>query len=750
MYFDKDNFQDHPITSMNKSVENLLISSHEVLSSINSSSLGGLNLGNKANNESSMEHLHDNSQADGPEHSSPLPTPNLSPHPSPKAQNKRDHSKTNAESSANLSHRDSSILSKSDDQHTQDSINRSSDSAEPSKNSASEGKKSSRVDRVKKKSSWYNVLYPTYKSRSEDFKRIFKDVPDDERLVVDYSCALQREILVHGRLYVSQNYVCFYANIFMWETLVSLRWKDVASITKEKTALVIPNAILICTETDKFFLTTFGARDKTYLMLFRVWQNALIGQPMSMAEMWALVHACYGEELGLTSDDEDYVPPLPAPDDEKLPTRLSVESFSEVEGANMETSQSPLIPLNEDPVPRLPGPSRPDVPLDPTDLSDTTESEAEKNAVRIGGRVPTTCTALHEGRQLTKITLPIHIDQLFTLLFTNSKFFLDFYTARKTTDVVQSPWTQDSRTGQKMRTVSLTVSLTQPLGPRTSQVTETQVMLPCSRPGHHYSIDIESSNAGIPYADSFSIFTHYCMSSISEGESTLTVWSEVKFKKYVWAVMKGLIEKNCYAGMDEYFCSLAKALSVECEESGGGVGLKRKTRRRRRVAGPSATLQSHSPDHLPSNLQSTVIDQPHTLNANGPGTRGDAGNVISWVLLVAVLCLTLINGLLYYKLWGLEDAAAYTIMDLHVLRNTPKTDDDWVTLLQQQESLHNVEMRKWQRVLHTAAQLLRQTEESLTELQMSMHPTATDKIFSVLKPNSQEFNVGRKEPSDEM
>lgn len=38
--------------------------------------------------------------------------------------------------------------------------------------------------RVKKKSSWFNSLYPTYKSRSEDFKRIFKDVPDEERLVV--------------------------------------------------------------------------------------------------------------------------------------------------------------------------------------------------------------------------------------------------------------------------------------------------------------------------------------------------------------------------------------------------------------------------------------------------------------------------------------------------------------------------------------------------------------------------------------
>lgn len=35
-----------------------------------------------------------------------------------------------------------------------------------------------------KKKSWFNSFYPTYKSRSSDFKRLFKEVPDDERLVV--------------------------------------------------------------------------------------------------------------------------------------------------------------------------------------------------------------------------------------------------------------------------------------------------------------------------------------------------------------------------------------------------------------------------------------------------------------------------------------------------------------------------------------------------------------------------------------
>ncbi|XP_077280306.1 protein Aster-B isoform X3 [Temnothorax americanus] len=685
MRYETETAQRHySASSMNKSVENLLISSHEVISGINSSGLsnqGSTNLGNESAQETSAN--------TGVDRNSPVSSPNLSPRPSPRARSRREYSRLNSDSAV----RESFRANKSDDQ--QDIISRSSDSADLNKSSTHESKKEARSsDRGKKKSSWYNVLYPTYKSRSEDFRRIFKDVPDDERLVVDYSCALQREILVHGRLYVSQNYVCFYANIFMWETLVSLRWKDVTSITKEKTALVIPNAILICTVTDKFFLTSFGARDKTYVMLFRVWQNALIGEPMSMAEMWQLVHTCYGDELGLTSDDEDYVPPLPVGDDDKLATRLSVESFSENEAVAMENTSSPTA----DPVPAEPSsitepqvqPPAPSIPkpepvLDPTDLSDTTESEAEKHAY-----------------------------------------------------LIQSAWTQNSQTGQKMRTLSYTMCLTQAIGPRTCQVTETQVMLPCSRPGHLYCIDVDSANAGIPYADSFSVSTHYCMNSISDNETSLVIYSQIKYKKSVWGFVKSVIEKNCWAGLEEYTNSLIKALTVESEEGNGNGGLKRKTRKRRRAAGIGATLQTHASEHISANHQISPSNSPHIHTAN---TRSDTNIILSSMLLVAVLCLMVINGLLYYKLWGLEEAAAYTIMDLHVLKNTPKTEEDWINLLQQQESLHNVEMRKWQRVLHTAAQLLRQTEESLTELQMSIHPTATEKMFSVLKPNLKSLNA---------
>ena len=37
-----------------------------------------------------------------------------------------------------------------------------------------------------------------------------------------------------------------------------------------------------------------------------------------------------------------------------------------------------------------------------------------------------------EGRELANEVYPMNVDQLFTLLFTNSKFYMDFHANRKT------------------------------------------------------------------------------------------------------------------------------------------------------------------------------------------------------------------------------------------------------------------------------------------------------------------------------
>ncbi|KAI0801389.1 hypothetical protein C8Q74DRAFT_487862 [Fomes fomentarius] len=57
--------------------------------------------------------------------------------------------------------------------------------------------------------------------RNQDFHELFPTVPEGDYLIEDYGCALQREILIQGRLYISENHVCFHANIFGWITDVS-------------------------------------------------------------------------------------------------------------------------------------------------------------------------------------------------------------------------------------------------------------------------------------------------------------------------------------------------------------------------------------------------------------------------------------------------------------------------------------------------------------------------------------------------
>ncbi len=78
---------------------------------------------------------------------------------------------------------------------------------------------------------------------------------------------------------------------------------------------------------------------------------------------------------------------------------------------------------------------------------------------------------------------------------------------------MRAPWTRrPENEAEKVREVSFTLSLTAPMGPKHSQVIETQIMNSESQPGQQYIIDVEVSNNGIPYADSFYVTVHFYLS----------------------------------------------------------------------------------------------------------------------------------------------------------------------------------------------------------------------------------------------
>uniref|UniRef100_A0AAY4B258 VASt domain-containing protein n=1 Tax=Denticeps clupeoides TaxID=299321 RepID=A0AAY4B258_9TELE len=540
------------------------------------------------------------------------------------------------------------------------------------------------------------VLSPTYKQRNEDFRKLFKKLPDTERLIVDYSCALQKDILLQGRLYLSENWLCFYSNIFRWETTITILLKDVTTLTKEKTAKLIPNAIQISTEHEKHFFTSFGARDRSFMMIFRLWQNALMDKTLSPKELWHIVHQCYGTELGLTSEDDDYVSPTadhinglpgeeqvsvsdlldpgsvppspvacspPSSSSSAIPSGLGLCTAGSsppssaglpvlpvevpaAEGGDSHSESASHIPL---PAPQSLGnlssldmTNDEELPTDPSNSSDTQEeSEVESFFADLSGR-------LH-----INTVVRMSVDKLYDLLFSADTHFIQhLFSQRHFTDLTVREWQQDCTSGNTSRVLSYTIAINNPLGPKTAPVVETQTLYKSSARGECYVVDSEVITSGIPYQDYFYTVHRYCLTSINKHKSRLRVSSDICYRKQPWSLVKALIEKNTWSGIEEYYRHMGEG--VYC-----------------------------SP--VPSSL----------------------------VVLVAL------NMLLFYKLLALE-RAAHTLETWHSYSLTdsplPQSAGEWAQVLQLQRQFHQAQLGKWQQILQSSVTLLDQMKQSLEKL----------------------------------
>ncbi|KAM5246389.1 protein Aster-B isoform 3-T3 [Ctenodactylus gundi] len=655
-----------------------------------------------------------------------------------------------------------------------------------SQSGRSGGKSSKSHKRLSKKSqSWYNVLSPTYKQRNEDFRKLFKQLPDTERLIVDYSCALQRDILLQGRLYLSENWICFYSNIFRWETLLTVRLKDICSMTKEKTARLIPNAIQVCTDSEKHFFTSFGARDRTYMMMFRLWQNALLEKPLCPKELWHFVHQCYGNELGLTSDDEDYVPP-----DEDFNTMGYCEEIPVEENEVNDSSSKSSIETKPDASPQLPkksitnstltstGSSEAPVSFDglpleeevlegdgslekelaidniigekveiippatspsldfndnediPTELSDSSDTHDE-------GEVQAFYEDL-SGRQYVNEVFNFSVDKLYDLLFTNSPFLRDFMEQRRFSDIIFHPWKKEEN-GNQSRVILYTITLTNPLAPKTATVRETQTVYKASQESECYVIDAEVLTHDVPYHDYFYTINRYTLTRVARNKSRLRVSTELRYRKQPWGLVKTFIEKNFWSGLEDYFRHLESELTKT--ESTYLAEMHRQSpkekankpptvRRRKRphahlrvphleevmspVTTPTDEDVGHRIKHVAGSTQTRHIPED-TPNGFHLQSVSKLLLVISCVLVLLVI----LNMMLFYKLWMLE----YTTQTLtawqglRLQERLPQSQTEWAQLLESQQKYHDTELQKWREIIKSSVMLLDQMKDSLINLQ---------------------------------
>ncbi|XP_061616960.1 GRAM domain-containing protein 2A isoform X5 [Phyllopteryx taeniolatus] len=147
------------------------------------------------------------------------------------------------------------------------------------------------------------VVSATVSKYNSQYHKLFQCVPKDELLMKVYSCALLRDILLQGRLYISRNWLCFYANLFGKDIKVAIPVVSVRLVKKHKTAGLVPNGLAITTDTgQKYVFVSLLSRDSVYDVLRRICTHLQVnGKSLSLKQ--------YMEEPTLSLDE------FPTPDE---------------------------------------------------------------------------------------------------------------------------------------------------------------------------------------------------------------------------------------------------------------------------------------------------------------------------------------------------------------------------------------------------------------------------------------------------
>ncbi|XP_035514131.1 protein Aster-C-like [Morone saxatilis] len=262
-----------------------------------------------------------------------------------------------------------------------------------------------------------------------------------------------------------------------------------------------------------------------------------------------------------------------------------------------------------------------------------------------------------QGRLYLNKVFHISANKMFELLFTDSSFIRTFMNIRKITNASFTAWQKDA-SGNMKRSLNYTITISNPLIGKFSTATENQTLYKESRDGHYYLVDSEVYTHDVPYHDYFYTQNRYYIIRITKRKCRLRVYTDVKYKKQPWGLVKSFITKNSWSGIEDYFRQLEAELLEEepdMNQGGGDSGKMSGIRRRRRTY--SRTL----PEHIKPNKQYGQDPDQHRVGNMGPiemkgPSRWNTTTIVAGMSVI-LLILTVMNLGLFFKLWAMEDVA---------------------------------------------------------------------------------------------
>ncbi|GAA5990217.1 hypothetical protein JCM10908_005878 [Rhodotorula pacifica] len=410
----------------------------------------------------------------------------------------------------------------------------------------------------------------------EEFRALFKDMPEDEELIETYRCALSRDVLVQGKLYVSETFLSFRANILGWETTLQVPWSEIVSIEKRFTAKIIPNAIEVRTLHATHVFASFIARDASYDLIGTVWRHvhpeadAVAAAATSKSMMHVPADTPVQSSSASTASAPAGATPRPkwvvAHDPNGAPRAddKSEISYEDEHGQKKRHRfRSGLKSLG------LRRHRRSSASSGSSSVDGPTEAEKIKAEAQAAADAPPGVHAAthYDGEEYKNealdCVLPTTPLKAFKLFFVDKAFLTKFMTEKEGLKEVEiGPWKaldgteaqQDALAAAKERDITYLKPLNAPVGPKQTHCLIHDINEHFDEEGY-FSVQTTTKTPDVPSGNDFATVTRSVFTWAAGGGCHVRVTTEVEWTK-VNRFLRGVIERGAVDGQKTYHADL--------------------------------------------------------------------------------------------------------------------------------------------------------------------------------------------------
>ncbi|KAG7799891.1 hypothetical protein KL929_000807 [Ogataea haglerorum] len=410
--------------------------------------------------------------------------------------------------------------------------------------------------RKKRLTEQLGVKLPSQK-RQDSFHQMFPEIPASEIFIEDYTCAYRKDVLIHGRMYVSENHISFHSNLIVLITHFTITLSKVLSIKKKKT-VGIPNALEFSTLHDKYTFASFISRDSTYELLVKIWSSSLSGSVLNTVDL----------DFTTSEVDSD----IPDSEDSDDPDAMKMSRNGTIQSKTIKTAKEPLPDSGSD-----------SEVSDKENMISDDEPEVNDNSEnRTFSGIPYDGPLQHEPTsnayspesgevEVIKDTIPAPLGAVYSLLFgQDTNFLKNVLKTQKNIDISEIPAFDETT---KKRKYSYVKPLNGPIGPKQTKCNVEEEIERCDF-NSSCLVTQMTETPDVPSGNSFRVKTRIFLSWANNNGCRIQIVTSLVWSGKSW--IKSAVEKGTISGQKESLGILVKEVKKRVAGTPVSISIKRR------------------------------------------------------------------------------------------------------------------------------------------------------------------------------